>query len=153
MSALGVWLQWIVTALCLVLTATSVLFALIWAPRLAYRRLRGGEPPFSRASLARRFQPLAALLVLAVSCAVFGFGMADPIRRLGTPTLYSVSFAAGTLIYAVLTLASAAQWWRTRGEAGVSRGVRVHSLLVNLAQIVIVVALASWSLLGLRSWT
>ncbi len=151
-SAFGVWLRWIATALCLVLMASSVLFALVWGPRLALRRLRGSEPPFSRASLARRLQPLAAVLVLALACAAFGFGMADPFARLGAPTFLSVGFAAGTWVYALLALASSAQWWRTRGEDDVGRRIRVHSLLVNLALILTLVALASWGLLGMRSW-
>ncbi len=152
-SAFGVWLRWIVTALCAMLMATSVIFAMVWGPRMAARRLRGAGPPFPRASLARRLQPLVAVLVLVLSLACFGFGMADPIARLGTPTFLAVAFAAGTLAFAVLALASTVGWWRTRGEEGVGRAARVHSLLVNVALLLTVAALASWGLLGLRSWS
>ncbi len=151
-SPASVWLRWGLTAFCIVMMLTSILFALIWVPRWAIHKLRGAEPPFSRASLARRTQPLGAILILVLSFISLAVGASDAIARLGAPTPMSIGFFVGSLAFALLALVSAVQWWRTRGEENVHRGVRVHSLLVNVALLLTVAGLVSWGLLGLRTW-
>jgi hypothetical protein len=58
---------------------------------------------------------------------------------------------AGTILFPILAVIGAILALRVP-KAEISRGVRIHSLLVSLACCVFAMFLASWHLLGLRVW-
>jgi CubicO group peptidase (beta-lactamase class C family) len=136
-------------ALALLLLATSVLYALYWIPALLFRRLR--PLPGSRLYLSVRALPLVAILLLLATAGVFALAGGDSIDRLGNITAWSISICVLTILFAVTSLAALLQAWRARHWA-VRRGVRVHALLVAAACTAITIYLASWGMIGLRTW-
>jgi CubicO group peptidase (beta-lactamase class C family) len=136
-------------ALAVFLLATSVLYALYWIPALLLRRLR--PLPGSRLYLSVRALPLIAILTLLATAAIFALAGADSIGRLGNLTAWSAAVFALTILFALTSLVALIQAWRARHWA-VRRGVWIHSLLVAAACTAIAIYLASWGMIGLRTW-
>jgi CubicO group peptidase (beta-lactamase class C family) len=136
-------------ALAVLLLATSVLYALYWIPALLLRRLR--PLPGSRLYLSVRALPLIAILTLLATAAIFALAGGDSIGRLGNLTAWSVAVFALTILFALTSLVALIQAWRARHWA-VRRGVWIHSLLVAAACTAIAIYLASWGMIGLRTW-
>jgi CubicO group peptidase (beta-lactamase class C family) len=142
-----VWLEGVTAAVCLVLMVSALLFALVWVPRLLLRRLRG-VPHLS----------VRALPLLAVVCLIGTFivlaqaGDATvAIDRLGKATPFSIGVCVLTWLFAVATVLGLVQALRA-GRLGVRRSVRIHSLLVAAANVVVLAYLAYWGIIGLRTW-
>jgi CubicO group peptidase (beta-lactamase class C family) len=130
-----------VLCLCFLLLASSLLFALVWGARLVLGRMKEVK------HLAVRAVPLVAtLLLIAV-----GFSMTKIFDDLGAINFWTVTIFAGTILFALLSLAGL--WLAVRvPRSEIRRGVRIHSLLVSLACVTLTVFFASWHLLGLRVW-
>ncbi len=138
---------WPMTRLALIVVAlfamlTSVAFAVIWIPRKLFGRMK--EAPH----LAVRILPLFATLSLL---AAFAMALTSAPVYLARPGLASITFFLGTIAFAILSvvglaLALISERWP------ISRGVRVHSLLVAVACVGITSYLAYWHQIGLRLW-
>jgi CubicO group peptidase (beta-lactamase class C family) len=138
---------WPMTRLALVMGAlfvmlTSIAFAVIWIPRKLFGRMK--EPPY----LAVRILPLLATLSLL---AAFAMVLTSSPIYLARPGLASITFFLGTIAFAVLSivglaLALISERWP------ISRGVRIHSLLVAVACVGLTSYLAYWHQIGLRVW-
>jgi len=137
-------------ALAALLLATAVLYALYWIPALLLRRLR--PLPGGRLNLSVRALPLVAVLMLVAAAAVFALAGGESIDRLGNVTVWSISICVLTILFAVTSLAGLVQAWRARHWA-VRRGVWIHSLLVAATCTATAIYLASWGLIGLRTWS
>lgn len=134
-------LRIVLLVVCAALVASSLLYALVWLVMLAIGKLRGVP------HLAVRAVPfLASLAMLAVL-----FSFPHLLEDVGTVNRWSATVFAGTILFAVLSL-----WglWLAlyvpRSE--IRRAVRVHSLLVSGACVLLAWFLASWHLLGMRTW-
>jgi len=147
-----VWGQAAVTASCLVLMLSSILFALVWGPRKALGRMR------SVRHLSVRLLPLAAVLCLLAAFAVPFTGcwsrdqMLDQLLgRLGHCTPWSLSFCILTWLFALATLAGLLQAIRAR-HWEVRPWIRYHSLFVSLSNSIVLAYLGYWGVIGLRTW-
>ena len=65
--------------------------------------------------------------------------------------MWSVSFWILTWLFALAAVAGLVQAVRARVWE-VRRAVRIHSLLVSLANVLALLYLAYWGLIGLRTW-
>jgi CubicO group peptidase (beta-lactamase class C family) len=136
-------------ALAVLLLATSVLYAVYWIPALLLRRLR--PLPGGRLCLSVRALPLIAILLLLATFGIFALAGDGSIDRLGNVSAWSVSICVLTILFALTSLMALIQAWRARHWA-VRRGVWIHSLLVAAACTAITIYLASWGIIGLRTW-
>jgi CubicO group peptidase (beta-lactamase class C family) len=141
------WFELALTGLCLVLGASSIVFALYWIPAAM---LRQGTRPH----LSVRLLPLLAILSLTAAVAV-QLSTGDDvltIQRLGTVSPWSVSILILTTLYPVLTVGASIHLWRAR-RWKLRRAVFVHSLLVTAACLVVALYLGYWGKLVVRTWS
>jgi CubicO group peptidase (beta-lactamase class C family) len=128
--------------LCVVLMATSVLFAIIWI----LRKLFGGMKDVKH--LAVRAIPLfAALSFVAMVFCFTKLGGADT----GKFTVWTAGIFALSILFPLLSLYGLLLSVRVPKNE-IHGGTRVHSLLVALACCVVTIFIASWHLIGLRLW-
>ncbi len=133
--------QYLLAAGALLLVSTLP-FALVWLPRVAFGRLRHAPHKLTRAL------PLLAALSLF---GLFGIGSAMQISDLVTFNAKSIAIAAFSGLFGVLAITSLAQSLRT-WRGGLSTGVRWHSLLASLGAVGIAVWLWQAKLLCIRLW-
>ncbi len=121
---------------------TSVVFAIIWIPRKLFGRMKGA--PY----LAVRILPLLATISLL---AAFAMVLTSEPIYLARAGFASITFFLGTIAFAILSIAGlmlaviSTQW-------PISRGVRIHSIMVAMACVGLTSYLAYWHQLGLRLW-
>jgi CubicO group peptidase (beta-lactamase class C family) len=134
------------TALFLLALVVTLVFALIWVPRLMLRRLTGVP------RLRLRVWPLLSALAVVAFVGVVLLSAEDAIVRLGNPTAWALTLFGATLVFplaAVIGLVSA-----IRTPAGeVRRGIRILALATSLVFVVVSVYLAWLGVIGWRSWT
>ena len=138
---------WPMTRMILVIGAlfvmlTSIVFAAIWIPRKISGRMK--DAPY----LAVRILPLLATLSLL---AAFAMTLTAGPVYLARPGLASISFYLGTIAFSVLSIVGLAlALISTRWP--ISRGVRIHSMMVSVACVGLTSYLAYWHQIGLRLW-
>jgi CubicO group peptidase (beta-lactamase class C family) len=128
--------------LCVVLMATSLLFAIVWILRKLFGGMQDAE------HLAVRGIPLLA--TLSFVALVFCFtklGGADT----GKFTVWTAGIFGLSVLFPLLSLCGLWLSLRVR-KSEIHGGTRVHSLLVALACCVVTIFMAWWHLLGLRLW-
>lgn len=143
------WIAWgkiVWLAVAMVLLATSLLFALVWAPRRLFGRLKTAP------HIGVRVWPLVSILALVAFATVFVAGMADAIPRLGQVTVYSVGQMTLSIAFAATALWGLVAVLRAR-NARMNRIVWWHSLLVAASANSIAIYLLYWGLIGLRTWS
>jgi CubicO group peptidase (beta-lactamase class C family) len=129
--------------LCVVLMATSLLFAIVWV----LRKVFGGMKEVKH--MAVRAIPLLA--TLAFCGLVFCFtklGGADT----GKLTLWTAGIFILSVLFPLLSLCALFLAIRVP-KTEIHKATRLHSLLVALACCVLTVFVASWHLVALRLWT
>jgi CubicO group peptidase (beta-lactamase class C family) len=128
--------------LCIVLMATSLLFAIVWI----LRKVFGGMKEVHH--LAVRAVPLLATLTF---CAlVFCFtklGGADT----GRFTVWTAGIFTASVLFPLLSIYGLLLSVRVPNNE-IHNGTRIHSLLVALACCVLSLFIASWHIVGLRLW-
>jgi CubicO group peptidase (beta-lactamase class C family) len=147
-SAARFWGQAAVSALCAPSMLGAPLFALVWLPRAAWRRLRGHVP---LPGLALRAWPVAAVLALAAAFALPIVRGDDLIQSFGHPTPWSWSFTGATLLFGLLSLLGL--WLTWRPAPGVGRGALWQARLTSAANAVAALYLVGQGFLGWRPWT
>jgi CubicO group peptidase (beta-lactamase class C family) len=131
----------VVLGLCLVMLASSLLFAVVWVLRWLLGKMKDVR------HLSVRAVPLLATLLLLAVC----FSMTKIFQDLGAINFWTVTIYAGTILFALLSLFGL--WLAVRVPRGeINRAVRIHSLLVSVACATLTAFMASWHLLGLRIW-
>jgi CubicO group peptidase (beta-lactamase class C family) len=136
------WSRWVTTASAFLVMVSAILFAVVWVPRLALGRVNGDR------ICAARVAPLLPVVCL-LSGIIMLFGAGPEV--LGAFTLRSVGFTALTWLFAITTLLGAWAVWKVR-ETGVHRGVWRHAALVTTANLLALVYLGCWGILGIRLW-
>lgn len=139
------WLQVGSVYLLLLALVSIPVFALVWVPRWALRRMRGV------ANLHVRVLPLLAVLSLvAVALILAGVGE-DSIVRLGHATPWSVGLTLATYGFAVFSVASL--WAVLRADRGtMNRFAYFHSLGVSVVLVAASLYLGYWGIIGIRTW-
>jgi CubicO group peptidase (beta-lactamase class C family) len=128
--------------LCVVLMASSLLFALVWILRKIFGRMKDVQ------HLPVRAVPLFATLCFAAMVFCFTkLGGADT----GKLTIWTVGIFAFSVLFPLLSLYGLFLAVRVP-QHEIHRGTRIHSLLVVLACCVVTIFIASWHLIGLRLW-
>lgn len=127
---------------CVVLMATSLLFAIVWI----LRKLFGGMKDVHHLAV-RAIPLLATLSFLGLVFCFTRLGGADTGKLTGwTAGIFTLSVLFPILSLYGLFLAVRVPKNEIHG------GARVHSLLVALACCVVTVFIASWHIIGLRLW-
>jgi CubicO group peptidase (beta-lactamase class C family) len=139
------WLELgVVFAFVLALIATLV-FALIWVPRLVFRRLRGER------QLRVRALPLLGALAIGAHVVILIGAAGDPIARLGAPTAWSVSLWVLSVSFALVSVLALFTALRADRSA-MRRGVWWLSVFASATFTVVAAYLAYWGLIGWRTW-
>ena len=99
-----------------------------------------------------RVWPLIAVISLFGIVGISVMCSNDFISRLGNVTVWSVSLFLTTIVFAAASAASVIASWRAPKQL-VRRYVRVYSIIVTTALVIITAYLAYWGIIGLRSWT
>jgi CubicO group peptidase (beta-lactamase class C family) len=144
-SAWRVFAELALAMASLALLLSAPLFALVWLPR---RLLRG---PAAFPYAGARAWPLASALALFAAAALFAFGLADPFRRLGHPTAWSIGYVLASVAFAVTAAVGAVAASRAP-VAAQNRWAAWHSRLVAAAAVLAAGYLAWFGLVGLRTW-
>src|SRR5215475_7197915 len=135
------FLRLLLLALCGVLLASSLLYAIFWGLLWAFRQLREVK------HLRVRAVPLFAVLPLVISFFCGG----KSIDSLGAFSIWSVLFFLGTVAFAALSFIGLFLAVTVPRDE-IHRAIRIHSLLVSLASCILTIFLAHWHLLALRLW-
>ncbi|HEX6880683.1 MAG TPA: serine hydrolase, partial [Terriglobales bacterium] len=130
------------TALAL---ASTALFALIWIPRLLFRRMRGVK------YLQVRVLPFMAVLCLAGAAATVIFGSQDFLRSFGTPSVYAYGLTFFTLAFAAASVLGLFAFWRA-DPRDMNKGVYWHSFFTSLLCTLMTIYLMYFGIIGYRSW-
>jgi len=128
-------------ALCGILLASSLLYAIFWILLWLLRRLKEVR------HLRVRVVPFFAALALIIAF----FSAGKSIETLGAFGLWSVLFFLGTIAFAVLSLVGL-YLAVTVPRAEIHPAIRIHSLLVSLAACILTIFLATWHLVALPLW-
>jgi len=124
-----------------VMMTSSLLFAVLWPFLWIFGELRGVK------HLRVRVVPLCAVLSLLVVLYSFSKVFDD----IGTLNFWSFLIFAGTVAFALLSLAGLALAV-SAPKKQIHNWVRIHSLLVSMACCVVTLFLSAWHLIGLRLW-
>jgi hypothetical protein len=93
--------------------------------------------------------PLVAVLSFIGVNAISIWPGEDVLTRLGNLTLWSGGIWLGTIVIAVASVAAAVALWRAREVRSFVYG---YSLTVTLALLILTTYLATWGVIGLRTW-
>ncbi len=135
------YLRLFLLALCGVLLASSLLYAIFWGLLWLLRLLKDIK------HLNVRAVPLFATLTLVISL----FSGGKSVETLGAFSIWSVLFFLGTIAFAALSLVGLYLAVAVPRDE-IHPAIRIHSLLVSLACCLLTVFLAHWHLLALRLW-
>jgi CubicO group peptidase (beta-lactamase class C family) len=140
------WGQSIAILYCASAVLSAIVFPLIWLPRMMLGYVRG--PKY----LSVRVLPLLAVLSIFGIVLFILLNMSDPTESLGKPTVWSIGLCVLTWLFAILTTASLVQVLRARNWP-LNRWVWRHALLVSIANACVLLYLAYWEVIGIRTWT
>jgi len=135
------YLRLFLLALCGILLASSLLYAIFWILLWLLRRLK------QVMHLRVRAVPFFAVLTLVISF----FCAGKSLDTLGAFGLWSFLFFLGTIAFAVLSILGL-YFAVTVPRAEIRPAIQIHSLLVSLACCILTIFLGSWHLLALRLW-
>lgn len=144
-SALLAWTEIGLVGLCALAMLSIGLFALVWIPRLVFRRLKGVR------HLDVRVLPLLAVLSLLAGVAMFILAGDDFLERFGSPTPYSVGFTSFSIAFAAASLLGLFAAIRT-DRREMNRTVYWHSLICSFLLSIAALYLMFWGVIGYRSW-
>ena len=140
-----VWTELAVLLALLLLLSSNLAFPLLWLPLLLLRRKLPAE------GLALRLLPLLATLSFLGTAYSLLSAQADPFTRLGTPTAWSLSLFALSLLFGACSVAGLVLALRRWGRPGNPLALW-HSRASSLVFTVVTLYLAWWGLLGWRTW-
>ena len=146
------WSQIIGIVLISVLTASSLLFAVV----RAVRKLLGKAPASGPRSV--RILPLLSAILLVtfdglLALALFGeiIGVVTDVSALGVPSLLTVSIMLTSIAFPISVVASLYVVYRER-RAPMNRLAYWHAALVTMAMTAVAIYYGYWGLFGLRFW-
>jgi CubicO group peptidase (beta-lactamase class C family) len=151
LRSIPAWVAWLRlggAALFLLGILSSLLFALVWVPRWLFGKLRG-----ARHLNVRVWPTLAGLCFLGML--VMLMFIPDTtyvyIAKYSRPTVWSIGLFALTLLFAGFTIAGAVQALRSfRWE--LRRGVRIYAAVLAAINLITLLYLASFGMIGVMSW-
>ncbi len=138
-----VWFELGIAVLFVVMSALTILFALVWVPRWAFRRLR------TVPKLRTRVWPLLATLSLVVFVGVVMATSENVIVLLGHPTAWAITLTVCTCVFPFASVAGLVSALRA---ADVRRGVRWLALVASAVNVVVAAYLAWFGMIAWRSW-
>jgi hypothetical protein len=139
------YLRLLLLAASAVVMASALPYSVFWGFLLLLRKLIG-RPKRVR-HLRVRVVPLFAVLILLAVLYTFS-KVTDSIGELN---LWSFTLFTGTVLFALLSLASLALAVSVP-KAEIHNWVRIHSLLVSMACCIMTLFFSAWHLIGVRLW-
>ncbi len=128
-----------------VVMASALPYALFWGVWLLLARFFKKIKPLKHVWV--RAVPLFAVLSLLIVLSSFGKATKD----IGTLNFWSYVLFAGTILFALLSLASLALAVSVP-RAEIHKWARIHSLLVSMACCIVTLFFSAWHLIGVRLW-
>jgi CubicO group peptidase (beta-lactamase class C family) len=126
---------------CVVFMASALLFALVWMVRWLARKMKGVR------HMSVRVLPFVAVICFLGIVLLSG----SLLDGLGQKNFTAIGFYAATILFPILAVAGLILAFNASASE-MSRGVRIHSLLVSLACCTVAIFLFSWHLVGFRAW-
>jgi len=133
------------TAYFFLAVVSIAIYALFWIPAALLKR------PRRPAELAMLIWPSIAVLSLICIGAIFQAVSADPVPKLGNPTVWSIGVFLASIVFAGASVASVIGLWRAP-EVGIRSSVRSYSMAVAIALLIATTYLAYWGFIGVRTW-
>jgi hypothetical protein len=124
---------------------SSLAFALVWGPRMAFGRMKGVE------CISVRAMPVYATSSLAAFCLLIAVSGEDAIERFGRVTPWSVGVFVMSIAFAVFALLGLLLAIRHR-KRQIRRLVWWHAFAASLVLSVVALYLAYWGLVGWMPW-
>lgn len=145
------WLRLGLTIAALLIMASSLLYALFWVPASFFRKSKRKS---KRGYLSLHLLPLLpplSFLGIGILLALSTTAGVNPMLQFGKLTVWSVGLFVLTVLFALTSLISFIQsiralHWR------VSILLKIHSLLVSLANMTVTFYLGYWGIIGFRIW-
>jgi CubicO group peptidase (beta-lactamase class C family) len=141
-SIAGTYARIALLVLCVLLMATSLLFAIVWI----LRKLFGGMKDAQHLSV-RAIPLLATLSFVALVFCFTKLGGADT----GKLTGWTAGIFVLSILFPLLSLYGLFLAVRVP-KSEIHNGAHIHSLIVALACCAVAVFIASWHIIGLRLW-
>jgi CubicO group peptidase (beta-lactamase class C family) len=142
---LWLYLRLLLLAASAVVMASALLYAVFWGLLLLLRRLIGSRKRVKH--LRVRVVPFFAVLSLLGVL----YALTKVTDNIGELNLWSFTLFVGTVVFALLSLASLALAVSVP-PAEIHKMVRIHSLLVSAACCIVTLFVSAWHLIGLRLW-
>lgn len=139
------WTALVVVPLTAFLCLATLTHAVIWIPTAVFRRR---IPP----QLRLHVLPLLAILTLLSLASLYRISMADPIKRLGEVTGWSIGIFALSVLFPALTLVSLGIVLKGRKASG-PRLVWWNAFLTSAVLAIAAAYLAASEIVGIRTWT
>jgi len=139
-----VWAEITVTVLALAAMVTTVLFALIWIPRLLLGKLAGVPKRHVRV------WPLFATLAVVAFVGVVAINMENAIEVLGHPTAWAWTITIATVVFPLSALIGLLAAWRARE---INLVTRWQALSASAIFVVVALYLTWFGMVGWRTWT
>jgi CubicO group peptidase (beta-lactamase class C family) len=138
--------------LTLILMASSVLFAVVWVPRILMGRMKGAK------YLKARVFPLLAVLFFFATFVPLLIGVmlteTDKVMmaRLGSLTIHSFAIFVSSILFAVFSFLGL--FFSLRAFfAEIGKASHVHSLLVSMVNVAATVYLWHGQVIGIMTWS
>lgn len=150
--AFWVFFQLSIVIFSLFLMITSVLFALVWIPRKILGKMK--DVKYLR---ARIFLLLSVLFFFAVYIPIFISSLAmdmdkEMTMKLGAFTIQSLAIFIFSLCFAIFSLLGL--FFSLRAfSVKMNKVARIHSLLVSIANVMVVIYLLYNNMIGIQTWS
>jgi hypothetical protein len=132
--------------------ASSILFAVVWVPRLLMGRMKGVK------HLKARLFPLLAVLFFFTTYVPLLIGLMSieldkaMMARLGFLTIYSFAIFISSLCFALFSFLGLFYSLRALfAETG--RGAHMHALLVSMVNVIATIYLWHGNVIGIMTWS
>ncbi len=139
------WGQSFCIGFCTLSMFSSLLLSLAWLPLCVFRRV------YDWKQLVIQLLPAATVLSFLSFAVVFFICLEDPIGLLAKPTVWSVSVMSLTYLYAALTFACVCLVALSRNWS-VPTWIWCHAIFVSTANVLVLLYLTYWGIIGLRTW-
>ena len=136
---------WVLLGVWLLAGLGSFLFAPVWIIRLLAGYLKKGP------AIRVRLWPLLAGTALALAQVFLFIGLTDMFAYLGHPTLASVGFMSGTIVFALLSGWSVVVVFQER-RTPMNRWNYWYAVVLSVLHLATTVYLLSVGFIGLRTW-
>ncbi|NMP15891.1 serine hydrolase domain-containing protein [Thalassotalea sp. Y01] len=145
-SGFSAWIDKVLLVLWLLCLIITLPVAIFWLIRLSKKHYQ------NTASEKLRCAVLLASLSAWLFIFFLAFGLLSPINRLGGPTWISIGLMLSSLLLVAITML-AIRWYAKNVKLSVGKFANVFATILLPIQLIIVVYLGWYGVIGVQSWT